>query len=1088
MHKMTQYVLAGIAALALTACSDEAGDNEDNISSNIDVTAQDTGGTDGGGGTTDAAATDVDPMDVGCSSDVACPTSEEACLVATCGNDGTCAAEPAKAGTPCDDGDWCTSKDACSNGKCVGGKLTCDDGHACTDDSCDEDEGCLYINNASSCDDGDKCTEKDRCKDGQCAAGGPLKCVDDDPCTDDTCDKDKGCLHMSNTAPCSDDKVCTTKDMCVGGKCVGGAMQVCNDDNPCTEGACNEPDNGGKGGCVALAKAATCSDNNVCTTDDTCQNGKCTPGTKSKCDDGNPCTTESCEKGKGCQFTNNVEKCSDGSVCTQGDVCKDGKCAGAAQDCDDKNPCTTDGCDKDKGCASDHKDGTCDDGNPCTTGDTCKASSCIATQSAKCDDGNPCTTDSCDKTLGCQHKIKPGPCWDPPKCTPPLVPNLSGVGCSHCLPKEVKPALDKIWAHWRPKLTASIKVKHNPTVLYNAQGFTNNLLRAATACKDLARLDEIAAYLLAAFEHIGTKPGYKTWVDTKGVELNTLSVSQFLYMVSETIHVFATLPKAQRTASMQALMAKAPVVLLDHYRRWIIGIPRFNTHGWGCDGGAPLNPHEALSLTAWVRTTQSKGTVLLTSGTRAELKVSGGKLVARLITDSPNPTKGDKYTVYEITGGKVSDGAWHHLALTFDSAAGLLVAYVDGKQVAKTITKGKYWPNTGQAFVGGYTWSSGGCCFLKAAIDDARLYGRALAASEVSACAGAKTCSAKGLRAHWPLDGDGKDVAGQNHLEQVNGASFVAGKLGKAAAFDGVKGEGHTHNWYGPQTHLYHLRGKAIGMLKDSPNDPDYCHAVLDKDMWIFTGLVQMLAARSKEPSLVSLPAADEAALKAYLSMAVDLMQKRLQNTTVKDFAGKAVGGAVPEPGMYDQHVTHAYTGYSGTTFPTLANKKGAKGVGWDLSHARRLVHVYETLYRHKAITGKTFPTIDTMKRLANQFAYVSFNKNLSAPLFHNFIDGTNGWYRVGYHGPGFGYAPFDISMAGPTGGYGFWKKYNPDIQKINLAMWHLMTTKDPKLIAHRKAHYGTYYKDHKRVGSFNVDMTTSLDMLYFLPTFALDQ
>jgi len=43
----------------------------------------------------------------------------------------------------CGDGDVCTTVDQCSAGTCVGGApLDCDDGSACTVDSCDPVDGC----------------------------------------------------------------------------------------------------------------------------------------------------------------------------------------------------------------------------------------------------------------------------------------------------------------------------------------------------------------------------------------------------------------------------------------------------------------------------------------------------------------------------------------------------------------------------------------------------------------------------------------------------------------------------------------------------------------------------------------------------------------------------------------------------------------------------------------------------------------------------------------------------------------------------------------------------------------------------------
>lgn len=41
-----------------------------------------------------------------------------------------------------------------------------------------------------------------------------------------------------------------------------------------------------------------------------------------------------------------------------------------------------------------------------------------------------------------------------------------------------------------------------------------------------------------------------------------------------------------------------------------------------------------------------------------------------------------------------------------------------------------------------------------------------------------------------------------------------------------------------------------------------------------------------------------------------------------------------------------------------------------------------------------------------NQYVYRVFNGDYSHPLFHNYFDGSDGWYRVGYNGPEFGYPP----------------------------------------------------------------------------------
>lgn len=50
----------------------------------------------------------------------------------------------------------------------------------------------------------------------------PAGCDDGNPCTDDVCDAQLGCLHSNHTRACTDGNACTTNDACNGGACVGG--------------------------------------------------------------------------------------------------------------------------------------------------------------------------------------------------------------------------------------------------------------------------------------------------------------------------------------------------------------------------------------------------------------------------------------------------------------------------------------------------------------------------------------------------------------------------------------------------------------------------------------------------------------------------------------------------------------------------------------------------------------------------------------------------------------------------------------------------------------------------------------------------
>lgn len=177
-------------------------------------------GSDGCGGTCGAG---------GCAEGATCHPDSGQCVIATRCGDGVCSrmgAVPAEdcAGCPadcsCGDGDPCNGEERCdeSTGLCAPGEpIACDDLDACNGvEACDPDTGA-------------------------CVSGEPLACDDQDPCTADDCLPGSGCTHaIAAVAPCEDGDACTQADACDGrGDCVGGPSVVCDDENPCTEDACD---------------------------------------------------------------------------------------------------------------------------------------------------------------------------------------------------------------------------------------------------------------------------------------------------------------------------------------------------------------------------------------------------------------------------------------------------------------------------------------------------------------------------------------------------------------------------------------------------------------------------------------------------------------------------------------------------------------------------------------------------------------------------------------------------------------------------------------------------------------------------------
>jgi hypothetical protein len=338
-------------------------------------------------------------------------------------------------GNPCDDDNACTVGEICNAGSCIKGQpKDCTSGNTCVVGTCSQNDGkCKYVDLpiGMSCSDGNQCTKGDGCKGSACLAGGKVDCNDGNECTNDSCNPKAGCQHTSNVAPCDDGLACTLGDACKNNSCVVGQPKQCNDQEVCTQDLCNSK----TGLCQYLAlplEASACNaDGSECTKNDSCYQGKCQPGKKVNCDDGQPCTLDVCDAKTGkCSYDSNKLEgtpCdADGSVCTQKDTCKQGKCtAGPSQNCGDGNLCTDDVCDAAKGCVQKANVALCDDNNACSEGDTCNGKVCSAGKKKNCEDYNPCTIDSCSPSQGCLYKATPGqiqPCYD----GKPL--NTKGVG------------------------------------------------------------------------------------------------------------------------------------------------------------------------------------------------------------------------------------------------------------------------------------------------------------------------------------------------------------------------------------------------------------------------------------------------------------------------------------------------------------------------------------------------------------------------------------------------------------------------------------------------------------------------------------
>ncbi len=179
----------------------------------------------------------------------------------------------------CDDGDACTVGDGCVDGVCKSGTLrSCNDSNPCTTDVCKPSVsgGCVHAATTLPCSDGDACTVGDSCVDKACKPGKKVACDDGKPCTVDSCDKATGCTTTpaGTSVACGKASPCAAAPLCDGqGGCAAAVAKVCDDGKVCTTDWCKPG-----AGCQFTANSEPCCDGDLCTSRDVCSGGVCKGG------------------------------------------------------------------------------------------------------------------------------------------------------------------------------------------------------------------------------------------------------------------------------------------------------------------------------------------------------------------------------------------------------------------------------------------------------------------------------------------------------------------------------------------------------------------------------------------------------------------------------------------------------------------------------------------------------------------------------------------------------------------------------------------------------------------------------------------
>jgi len=296
-------------------------------------------------------------------------------------------------GVHCDDGNACTA-DSCSAGECVHVAISCDDGDACTADTCDPATGCSHAT---------------------------FSCDDNNPCTTDTCDPDTGCVHSGNCPAVCGNGVLEAGEQCDDGNTTNGdgCSSTCTTEG--ATGCCGQPLGGQFGGCATNLDSVTCAElggsfvaggtcvNDTCTAlaPAVCGNGMVEAG--EQCDDGNTINGDGCsstctsEAATGCCF--GIGVCVNGASsenCAQvGGIFASGGTCGV--DCEDPSLCGN---------------GVVNEGEQCDDGNTTSGDGCSST----------CTTETTQQGFCCTNSQVAGLCAQTASCADCTA--LGGDTCS----------------------------------------------------------------------------------------------------------------------------------------------------------------------------------------------------------------------------------------------------------------------------------------------------------------------------------------------------------------------------------------------------------------------------------------------------------------------------------------------------------------------------------------------------------------------------------------------------------------------------------------------------------------------------------
>jgi hypothetical protein len=223
----------------------------------------------------------------------------------------------------------------------------------------------------------------------------------------------------------------------------------------------------------------------------------------------------------------------------------------------------------------------------------------------------------------------------------------------------------------------------------------------------------------------------------------------------------------------------------------------------------------------------------------------------------------------------------------------------------------------------------------------------------------------------------------------------------------------------------------------ESYHGASYCNVIADPSLLIISGLGYYLGGYSQVESLYSIREREQ--LEIFFIKSVKVISKEFKIIQKNNFKNISVPTLHFQDGAWYGHPDYIYSGYIGSHFPSSIDKKNSvKTIGLDTAHGSRVIYLLEMLVSNQKKFNLKFPSQKEMKMFTDGFLYSVFNRDFKNPLFKNYMDGSNGWFRVNYSSrKGYGYAPFTIGSAGALlGGYPRLSKYNRELESIFISLF----------------------------------------------------